>query len=191
MTERLQISPYDPGWVMEFSAELNRLAHVLGTLARRIDHHGSTAVPGLEAKPIIDIQISVEQLQPLRAYADPLASLGYVHLPHVDDAVCPFFHRPGPWPHTHHIHVVQAGGPGERRTLAFRDFLREHPGVARDYVELKKQLATLADAADPLSREAYANAKSEFIDRVVQMALAAGYPRGYEDPPSGLTASPN
>jgi GrpB-like predicted nucleotidyltransferase (UPF0157 family) len=73
--------------------------------------------------------------------------------------------------------VVEAGGDEERRTLAFRDFLREHRDVAREYGALKRQLAVLCNAADPLSREAYANAKTEFIDRVVGRALAAGYPR--------------
>jgi GrpB-like predicted nucleotidyltransferase (UPF0157 family) len=178
MVERLQILSYDPRWVLELEAERDRIARTLGDLSRRIDHHGSTAVPGLEAKPIIDIQVSVKQLQPIRAYAEPLARLGYVHVPHVDDAVCPFFHRPHEWPHTHHVHVVQSGGHEERRTLAFRDFLREHSDVAREYAALKKHLATLVNAAESSSRETYANAKSEFIERVVQIALAAGYPRG-------------
>ena len=178
MVQGLQISSYDPQWILEFEAERNRLGRALGALACRIDHNGSTAVPGLDAKPIIDIQVSVDQLRPLRAYAEPLAALGYVHVPHADDAVCPFFHRPGKWPHTHHVHVVQSGGHEERRTLAFRDYLREHCDIAREYVTLKKHLATLVDAEDPSSREAYANAKSEFIDRVTQLALAAGLPRG-------------
>jgi GrpB-like predicted nucleotidyltransferase (UPF0157 family) len=178
MAEQLQISLYDPRWVLELRAERDRIAHLLGGLATRIEHNGSTAVPGMEAKPIIDIQVSVEQLQPMRHYAEPLATLGYVHVPHVDDAVCPFFHRPREWPHTHHVHVVQAGGQEERRTLAFRDFLREHTEVASEYVVLKRKLAALTDATDASSREAYASAKSEFINRVVQMALAAGYPRG-------------
>ena len=178
MVQRLQISSYDPSWVLEFEAERDRIARAVGKLAYRIDHNGSTAIPGLEAKPIIDIQVSVEQLQPIRAYAEPLAALGYVHMRHFDDAVCPFFHRPREWPHTHHVHVVQSGGHEERRTLAFRDFLREHRDVAREYVTLKKHLATLVNAAESSSRETYANGKSEFIDRVVQIALASGYPRG-------------
>jgi GrpB-like predicted nucleotidyltransferase (UPF0157 family) len=178
MVGRLQISPYDPGWVLEFEAERDRIAGALGKLAQRIEHNGSTAIPGLEAKPIIDIQVSVEQLQPIQAYAVPLAMLGYVHVPHGDDAFCPFFHRPSEWPHTHHVHVVQAGGEEERRTLAFRDFLREHSEVAREYATLKKQLASAADATDASAREAYATAKSEFVERVVQIALAAGCPRG-------------
>jgi GrpB-like predicted nucleotidyltransferase (UPF0157 family) len=177
MVERLQISPYDPAWVLEFEAERERIAGCLGELAQRIEHNGSTAVPGLEAKPIIDIQVSVERLQPIAAYAVPVAALGYVHVPHADDAFCPFFHRPDEWPHTHHVHVVESGGEEERRTLAFRDFLREHPEIAREYATLKKQLAAVADATDVSAREAYANAKSEFVERVVRIALGAGYPR--------------
>jgi GrpB-like predicted nucleotidyltransferase (UPF0157 family) len=177
LVARLDISPYHPRWVLAFEAERDRLAHALGDRASRIDHHGSTSVPGLDAKPIIDIQVSVEHLQPIRAYADPLATLSYVHMPHEDDAVCPFFHRPATWPHTHHVHVVQADGHEERRTLAFRDFLREHRDVAREYLTLKHRLAAVADASDPVSRESYAIAKTEFIERVVRTALAAGYPR--------------
>jgi GrpB-like predicted nucleotidyltransferase (UPF0157 family) len=173
----LQLLPYDPRWALEFEAERTRISQVLGSLARRIEHNGSTAVPGLDAKPIIDIQISVAELQPIAAYAKPLAALGYLHMPHVDDAVCPFFHRPAAWPSTHHVHVVQFGGAEERRTLAFRDFLREHGEVAREYAAIKRRLAAGCDGSDPESREAYANAKSEFIEQVIQRALTAGYPR--------------
>jgi GrpB-like predicted nucleotidyltransferase (UPF0157 family) len=177
MSQRLQIMPYDPGWAFEFEKERNRISRALGQLARRIDHHGSTAVPGLEAKPIIDIQVSVEQLNPIRVYAEPLAGLGYRHAPHSDDAVCPFFHRPSEWPHSHHVHVVESNGVEERRTLAFCDYLRDHSDVAHGYGILKRQLADLYDAGKPADREAYAIAKTEFINRVVQTALALGYPR--------------
>jgi len=178
MVPRLQISSYDPRWAQEFEAERDRIAHVLGEIAHRIEHNGSTAVPGLEAKPIIDMQVSVGQLHPIRLYTEPLATLGYVHPCHADDALCPFFHRPKEWPHTHHVHVVESGGEEERRTLAFRDFLREHTDVAREYATLKRQLAAMTDATDACAREAYANAKSEFIERTIQIALRAGYPRG-------------
>jgi GrpB-like predicted nucleotidyltransferase (UPF0157 family) len=179
MGKELEISSYDPRWPLEFEAERERIAHTLGAIARRIDHNGSTSVPVLDAKPIIDIQISVQNLQPIRSYAEPLATLGYVHVPHADDAFCPFFHRPRKWPHTHHIHVVESGGLEERRTLAFRDFLREHNDVATEYGALKKRLAALIDATNVTSREAYASAKSEFIERIVQTALAAGFPRDF------------
>ena len=165
------IVAYDPRWAHEFEAERARIGEALGALALRIDHHGSTAVPGLAAKPIIDIQISVARLDAIATYAERLAPIGYVHLPHEDDAVCPFFHRPAQWPHTHHVHVVEAGGDEERRTLAFRDYLREHEPVAREYETLKRALAGSLGEHDASSREAYANAKGDFIARVVSLAL--------------------
>ena len=165
----IEIAPYDPNWPRAFEAERTRILRALGAAARRIDHHGSTAVPGLAAKPVIDIQISVERLHPLDAYAPALARLGYVHVPHPDDAVCPFFHRPADWPHTHHVHVVVAGGEEERRTLAFRDYLRAHPEAAREYEALKRHLAEMHDAADFSSHQAYADGKTEFVDRIVRL----------------------
>jgi len=177
MRQELEILPYDQCWVFEFEAERDRIARALGQLARRVDHNGSTAVPGLEAKPIIDIQVSVGHLNPIRAYAEPLAKLGYRHTPDPDDSVCPFFHRPGEWPHSHHVHVVKLGGAEERRTLAFRDYLRDHREVAREYGVLKRQLAVRYDAGKDSDREAYAIAKTEFIDGVLRMALGQGYPR--------------
>jgi GrpB-like predicted nucleotidyltransferase (UPF0157 family) len=177
VSQQLIILPYDPRWAFEFEAERDRIARALGELARRIDHHGSTAVPGLAAKPIIDVQVSVAQLNPIRAYAEPLAGLGYRHAPHAGDAVCPFFHRPSEWPHSHHVHMVESNGPEERRTLAFRDYLRDNRDVAGEYGVLKRQLAARYDAGKPSDREAYAMAKTEFIERIVQIALAQGYPR--------------
>ncbi len=178
MSEHLEIVPYDPRWPREFESERKRIAATLGELALRVDHKGSTAVPGLGAKPVIDIQISVEQLHPLEAYAAALARLGYKHLPDPDDAFCPFFYRPSDWPHTHHVHVVQAGGDEERRILAFRDYLREHSSVAREYEEVKRRLAPQYSAAEFSSRQAYADAKGEFINRITRVALAGGHPRG-------------
>src|SRR6516164_9327449 len=179
MGETLEIAPYDPAWPAAFSAERDRLAAVLGDLAIRIDHHGSTAVPGLAAKPVIDIQISVAALGHLEPYSVRLAQLGYVHVPHPDDAFCPFFHRPAAWPHTHHVHLVRSGGTEERRTLAFRDYLREHPEVARAYERLKRELASRYGATTFDSRQAYADAKTEFVTRIIETALAEGLPRAW------------
>jgi len=176
LLDHIEIAPYDPAWATAFEAERDRLARALGSLARRIDHNGSTSVVGLDAKPVIDIQISVDALNPLDAYGRPLSVLGYTHVPDPDDAVCPFFHRPEAWPHTHHVHVVSHGGAEERRTLAFRDYLRDHDDVMRDYAALKTRLAPGYRAADPSAREAYAAAKAGFIEHVIQLALAAGYP---------------
>jgi len=167
----IEIVPYDPGWPAAFQAEAQRLRDALESLALRIEHNGSTAVPGLAAKPIIDIQISVAHLQPLEAYAVPLATVGYVHVPHPDDVFCPFFHRPAEWSHTHHVHVVEAGGEEERRTLAFRDYLRSHDNVAHEYAELKRDLARRLTTATAEDREAYARGKTDFVERIVALAL--------------------
>jgi len=176
MDEELRIVPYDATWPDAFAAEAVRIRQALGPIALRIDHNGSTSIPGLAAKPIIDIQMSVKSLRPSEAYREPLRSLGYVHVPHTDDSFCPFFHRPARWPHTHHLHVVEAGGAEERRTLAFRDYLRDHADQARQYEQLKVDLAAQLTPKDDESREAYARAKTDFIERIIAIALAAGYP---------------
>jgi GrpB-like predicted nucleotidyltransferase (UPF0157 family) len=173
----LEVMPYDPTWQSAFEAERARIAGALGALALHIDHNGSTSVPGLAAKPVIDIQVSVAELHPLEPFASRLAALGYVHVPHADDAFSPFFHRPAVWPHTHHVHVVRAGGEEERRTLAFRDYLREHPRAAREYADLKRSLAPRFRATEFGDRQAYADAKGAWIERVVGLAIAEGYPR--------------
>jgi GrpB-like predicted nucleotidyltransferase (UPF0157 family) len=173
----LEIVPYDPDWPAAFQAEAGRIRAALRRLALRIDHHGSTSVPGLAAKPVIDIQVSVADLQPIDRYRQPLQSIGYHHRPHADDAFCPFFHRPRAWPHSHHVHVVRAGDLEEQRTLAFRDYLRAHPDSAAAYATLKRRLAPQFSAATHGLRQAYAEAKTEFIERVIARAFAEGYPR--------------
>jgi GrpB-like predicted nucleotidyltransferase (UPF0157 family) len=177
MTEVLAIRPYDPAWAAEFEDERARLRAALGMLAVRIDHHGSTAVPGLSAKPIIDVQVSVRTLHPLSSYSEPLESVGYVHVPHPDDSFAPFFHRPAVWPHTHHVHVVESGGEEERKTLAFRDYLRDHSEKAQEYEALKRELAARSSFLQLSSRRAYADAKTGFITALTLQALAEGYPR--------------
>ena len=173
----IDIAAYDPGWPAAFETEAARLRAALGTLALRVDHHGSTSIPGLAAKPTIDIQVSVAALQPLQVYGSRLATIGYVHVPSADDSFAPFFHQPAQWPHSHHVHVVERGGLEEQRTLAFRDYLRDNPVEAREYERLKRRLAALNEGSDAESRENYARAKSGFIERIVALALAAGFPR--------------
>jgi len=175
--DEFEISPYDPKWPAAFAAEAERLGHAFGALALRIEHNGSTSVPGLAAKPVIDIQVSVASLQPIAPYETCLRSIGYVHVPHPDDAFCPFFHRPAQWPHTHHVHLVEIGGVEEQRTLAFRDYLREHDDAAREYERLKRSLTKNLTPSNAATREAYGLAKTDFVERIVKIALAAGYTR--------------
>lgn len=172
----IYIAEYDPEWPRLFEAEARRLRAALGEVALRVDHVGSTAVPGMAAKPVIDIQISVADIEDRDAFEAPLARLGYRHHPVPDEAVYPFFHLPEVWPHTHHLHVCQAGSSEERRHLAFRDLLRERPEVARDYERFKSELAARHSAADFETRGAYAEAKTAFIRPREQEALLRRYP---------------
>ena len=169
------ISEYDATWPVLFEQEASRLHAALGSEALRIEHVGSTAVPGLAAKPVIDIQVSVASLAPHGRYVDAMATLGYRHVALGDfDLVYPFFHKPAGLPSTHHVHLCEAGKEQERRHLVFRNHLRAHPQVAAQYETLKRELARTHEVSTPQSMEAYSLAKSEFVARVLRAAEASG-----------------
>lgn len=169
----IRIVPYDAGWPDQFASEANHIQSAMGNLSLRIEHVGSTSVPGLAAKPVIDIQVSVATLDGLDVYVAPLASVGYCHIPFGDvDLVYPFFQKPAGWPSTHHIHLCVAGSEHERRHMAFRDYLRGHPDIAAEYVEIKRSLAAAHGGATAESRERYSLAKTQFVNSVLERALS-------------------
>lgn len=173
----IELLTYDPAWPLQFSAEAQRLRAALGALALRIEHVGSTAVPGLVAKPVIDIQVSVASLAPRGWLEAPLRALGYTHLDLGDfDRVYPFFHRPALWPHTQHVHACVAGSEEERRHLAFRDWLRRHADGVIAYADLKRGLAVLHPGHDAAERERYSLAKSAFVEAAIVEAFSEGLP---------------
>ena len=99
----IKLVAYDPAWPTIFEVEAIEIRRGFGGLALRVEHVGSTAVPGLSAKPVIDIQVSVTSLVTLDRYLGRLVCLGYVHVPLGDfDRVYPFFQKPADWPCTHH-----------------------------------------------------------------------------------------
>jgi GrpB-like predicted nucleotidyltransferase (UPF0157 family) len=170
----IKIVPYDPAWPAHFEAEAAALRAAFGELALRIEHVGSTSVPGLAAKAVIDIQISVASLASPERFLPPLAQVGYLHVPLDDfDLVYPYFVKPHDWPSTHHVHLCVQGEEQERRHLAFRDHLRNHPEVAADYVALKRTLAAAHHGNTLESRECYSLSKTEFVEAVLARALAA------------------
>lgn len=174
--DHIQIVPYEHSWPSDFQAEGAVIGAVLGDLALRIEHVGSTAVPGLGAKPVIDIQVSVASLQPLVAYDELLARIGYTHVYVGEfDSVYPFYQRPDEWPTTHHVHLCRLGSVEELTHLAFRDYLRQHPDTAAEYEALKRQLAAAAANTSLEARERYSLAKTPFIKAVVARAHAEGY----------------
>jgi GrpB-like predicted nucleotidyltransferase (UPF0157 family) len=161
----IQIVPYTAGWVEAFEAEARELGRALGTRALRIEHVGSTAVPGLAAKPVVDIQVSVQSLEPPEEFQTALAPLGYRFVSNGDfDLEYPWFAKPGEWPSTHHVHLCVAGGEQEARHLAFRDWLRRNPDQARRYEALKRRLAGEHEGASLGSVVDYSLAKSEFVE---------------------------
>jgi GrpB-like predicted nucleotidyltransferase (UPF0157 family) len=167
----IAIIPYDSTWATAFDREAERLSAALRGSAVRIEHVGSTSVPGLAAKPVIDIQVSVEQLLPLQPYTDSLQGLGYRFVSVGDfDAIYPLFAKPGEWPSTHHVHLCVAGGEQEGKHLAFRNFLRNHPEAASTYADLKRKLAAENHGETLESRERYSLAKSDFVQSILTRA---------------------
>ncbi len=173
--EELAIALYNPEWLELFRQEKEHLLSCLpDNLIRRIEHFGSTAVPGLAAKPIVDMLVEVTDLQATKAQIAPvLESQGYDYFwraTHGDDGP-PFYawfikRAPQTGARTHHIHMVESDFDDHWDRLLFRDYLIEHPKVAKEYEELKFRLA----ATSPQDRVAYTRGKTEFIVKVTEQA---------------------
>ncbi len=160
----IEIVPYDPQWPAAFEREHQALAAALAPwLLGPPEHIGSTAVPGLAAKPVIDIMAPVRSLAALRPAIEAARALGYVHFPYQPELMH-WFCKPSPELRTHHLHLVPAGSALWRDRLAFRDALRVDPALRQAYEELKTGLA----ATYRHYREAYTDAKSPFIERVLR-----------------------
>jgi GrpB-like predicted nucleotidyltransferase (UPF0157 family) len=158
----------DPGWAEEAERELARVGEALDEVAVRLEHVGSTSVPGLAAKPIVDLQVSVAALEPQAAYVEPLEAIGYLFVPYATSPEYHFFGRPAERPRTHHLHVCLAGSFEERRHLAFRDHLRSHPEDAARYEAVKREAAR----RHPEDRLAYMAFKEPVLLELERRALA-------------------
>jgi GrpB-like predicted nucleotidyltransferase (UPF0157 family) len=151
----VELRDHNPRWKDLFQQERMRLLDTLGLLARTIEHVGSTAVPGIRAKPVVDILVTVEKFR-LEDVEGALRKQGYVHVP-IGDPERLFF-RKG-MPRTHHVHVVRHGGEEHDKHILFRDRLIAHPEEAAEYERLKDDLA-LRFKED---RQAYSDGKGDFI----------------------------
>jgi GrpB-like predicted nucleotidyltransferase (UPF0157 family) len=171
----VEIVPYDPAWATLFATEAEKLRAVLdpGQIVG-IEHFGSTAVPGLAAKPIIDILIAVKSLTRAKStMVEPIIALGYAYWAENPKTDRMFFVKGMP-PYgerrTHHVHIAEPGGEMWRRRLAFRDHLRADPAEARRYEALKRDLA----ARYPDDRERYTDAKTEYVEAVYRKLGLSG-----------------
>jgi len=171
MSKPVEIADYDPEWAALFEKEKRRILKVIGNNVVRIEHIGSTAVPGLGAKPIIDIMVAVDCLSDAEKCIVPLRSIGYEYVPR-HEAVIPerrYFRKGHPPKEQHyHLHMVEFKSDFWKKHLLFRDYLRTHPKVAQQYYELKKTLA----ATHGSDHEAYTEAKTSFIESVIAKAKA-------------------
>lgn len=157
--EPIRLSAYDSSWPARFEAEQAVLAAAIGKwTVGGIHHVGSTAVPGIASKPIIDILAGVRDLNESRACFEPLADLDYLYAPYLSEEMH-WFCKPHPSRRTHHLHLIPVGSKRYADELAFRDRLRADPDLAAEYVALKRDLARRF-ARD---REAYTDAKSDFV----------------------------
>ena len=172
MTRTIEIVDYDPAWAEDFAGISRALAAALGPLALRVEHVGSTAVPGLGAKPIIDLDVVIESPRLLPRVVEALSRLGYSHEGDGGIQGREAFGRDGPtvpadgsgrtWP-AHHLYVCAGDSAELRRHLRFRDHLRSHPDSVARYEALKRDLAhRYADDID-----SYVAGKSEFIERIL------------------------
>lgn len=169
--DHVDIVAYNSEWPTKASAEINRLKEVL-PLSKIIDiqHVGSTAIPGMAAKPIIDIQMAVHSLDEIKVIAIPaLQKLGYEYWYENPDPERMFFAKGMPpfgEKRTHHIHIVEPTSKHWNGKINFRDYLIAHPETAKEYQALKMKLAQQYT----YDREEYTNAKGEFVNRILQLA---------------------
>lgn len=162
-SEWISVAPYDSRWPQMFAGERAALEIAVGDwIVDGVHHVGSTAVPGLDAKPIIDILVGVESLEVSRACFEPLSRLEYLYAPYRSDEMH-WFCKPDPSRRTHHLHLIPHDQPRYAEELAFRDRLRGNPALVHEYAALKRDLA--ARFGD--DREGYTDAKTVFIRRVI------------------------
>jgi GrpB-like predicted nucleotidyltransferase (UPF0157 family) len=173
MEDEVVVVPYHSDWPRMFELEKNHLFSCLPhNLVKRIEHFGSTAVPNLASKPIIDILVEVTSLEETKNSIVPILTFrGYEYFwrPTWGDDTPPYYawfiKRDSQGHRTHHIHMVEHDFEHWERLL-FRDYLIEHPGIAKEYETIKVRLANNF----PNDRAAYTQAKTEFILKVTQLA---------------------
>ncbi len=157
----------DDSWAREFGSERRRLADALSTVPYEIEHIGSTAVPGLVAKPILDIAVAIDPSCPLTRAFPMLAALGYIHR---GDAGARggqvFVRESSALVRTHHLHLVARDDPQWDNYLAFRDYLRADEAARDRYAAVKRELASRF----ALDRKAYTAAKVEVIEALLEAA---------------------
>ncbi len=165
----IEVVEYDPAWPLLFADIASRVqAAFVGGQTPRIEHVGSTAVLGLPAKPIIDIDVVIPSRADLPDAVARLATLGYVHQGDLGITSRESFKSPPESP-PQNLYVCAEDSPELRRHLLFRDYLRSHPDAARRYGDLKRELA----ARHGTDIDAYVDGKADFVKAVLEKAQSS------------------
>ena len=165
-TQPIEVVDYDRDWPRQYVAERDRIDAAIGDVALAIEHVGGTAVPGLPAKPVIDLMVGVEDIERAGPAVAGLINLGYEYVPELESQLPDrrYFRRGSP--ESHHVHMVPVSSDYWAEHLLFRDYLRTHPQAAEEYGKLKLGLA----GRHRLDRDAYRAGTVPFIDTVVAAA---------------------
>lgn len=161
--------PYDPAWKVEFQEASDHVSQALDDNVLAIHHIGSTAIPGIHAKPIIDILLLVADINMLDEQSPAMERLGYEAMGEFGIEGRRYFRKEdASGTRTHHVHAFERGDPEYERHLAFRDYMIAHPEKAQQYSHLKQKLAQ----AHPEDIEAYMDGKDPFIKEHEAKAIA-------------------
>jgi GrpB-like predicted nucleotidyltransferase (UPF0157 family) len=167
--EKIILAEYDPGSPEQFENQRQVILGAIGAEILAIEHIGSSSVPGLGGKPIIDIIAGLATLDRAELCIDPLRQIGYVEreIPAADRR---FFQKHKDGVRTYHLHLVEQGTEAWRRPIAFRDFLRSNSQEAAEYYAVKQKIAIRYS----LDREGYTAAKSSYVLAILERCRAAG-----------------
>ena len=163
----VELKPYNPQWKELFLQEKNLISTAISDFLIDIQHIGSTAIPNIVAKPIIDIAVSINSLNNIEKIIKPLEKIGFIYRGEQGIPDRHLFVKGGEELRTHHLHVMLKEHYEWKKHLVFRDYLLNHPDEARQYSELKKKLAQKYRE----DREAYTNNKDEFISGILEKAM--------------------
>ena len=169
--EPIRLVPYDTAWASSFAAEQQRLLSLFPLELRAVEHIGSTAIPGMPAKPIVDMLAGVDSMAVADALFEQVLRHGYTTSRAFNEMLPDrrWFMRSANGHRTHHLHVVVFGSPAWHKHLRFRDRLRSNAALAQSYALLKAELAARFEH----DREAYTDAKSEFVASVLSVEPAS------------------
>ena len=167
---KLRVSPYREEWKLLFKIEKRDIEEAIGDYIEEIQHVGSTSIPGMSAKPILDIAIAVKNFEKARICINPLCDMGYTFKGENGIPRRHYFLKGEPC--THHIHMLEKNSEEWEKLILFRDHLRSHQNTAEEYNQLKRNLSERLQG----DRKAYQDAKGDFVAAVIRKSRLITHP---------------